>query len=73
MSIEQMRSEVMLAYPGEQWKNRVNRMGDGQVIAVYHRLSQTGKLDEARIERMKKEEPKAEQLMFDFMYEGMHV
>lgn len=67
MTIEQMRSEISLAYPGEAWTARVNRMGDNQVIAVYHRLSTTGKLEEAMNERKKKKSsPEYVQLsMFD--------
>ena len=51
MSIEEMRGEIALAYTGEKWKARVSRMGDSQVFAVYTRLSQTGKLEEAAKER----------------------
>jgi len=66
LSIEQMRTEVMNAYPGDKWKYRVNRMGEDQIIAVYHRLSQTGKLEEVREQKAYKP-PRQEQIMFDFM------
>lgn len=54
MTIDQMRGEISLAYSGPAWAARVNRMSDNQVIAVYHRLSTTGKLEEAAKERRKK-------------------
>ena len=57
MSIEQMRGEIRLAYPGVAWTARVDRMSDQQVIAVYHRLSSTGKLEEALQERKKNRAP----------------
>lgn len=47
MNIEEMRKEISRVYDGIAWKNRVNRMSDNQVCAVYHRMSTTGKLEEA--------------------------
>lgn len=47
MSVEQMRGEIALVYSGDKWKSRVARMSENQVMAVYYRLSQTGKLEEA--------------------------
>jgi hypothetical protein len=44
MSVELMRKAVEEVYPGEKWKNKVNKMRDSQVIAVYHRLLQNKKL-----------------------------
>ena len=57
MTIEQMRGEISLAYSGPAWQARVNRMSENQVCAVYHRLSTTGKLEEAARERRKKVSP----------------
>ena len=54
MTIEQMRGEISLAYSGPAWAARVNRMSDNQVLAVYRRLSTTGKLEEAAKERKRK-------------------
>ena len=54
MTIEQMRGEISLAYPGQAWAARVGRMSESQVYAVYHRLSTTGKLEEAAKERRRK-------------------
>lgn len=69
MTIEQMRGEIRLAYNGPAWTARVNRMSDEQVYAVYHRLSITGKLEEAAAERKKNRTPKFQQMtMFDKEY-----
>lgn len=40
MSVVQMRQTLLNAYgvEGGKWYNRVKRMSDNQVIAVYHRL-----------------------------------
>lgn len=67
MSVEQMRGEIALAYAGDKWKTRVSRMSENQVIAVYHRLSQTGKLEEALKERKNPKPPiiRYEQMRMD--------
>lgn len=33
-----MRTYVTKAYPGERWKNKVKKMPDAQVTAIYFRL-----------------------------------
>ena len=39
MSVEQMRAVLKKQYNGAyKWVNRVNKMSDSQVIAVYHRM-----------------------------------
>jgi len=40
MSVQQMRHALLNAYgvEGGKWWNKVKRMSDNQVIAVYHRL-----------------------------------
>ena len=37
MTIEQMRAEVAKLYPGASWQERVARMPDGQILAIYQR------------------------------------
>ena len=64
MSVEKMRGEIRLAYPGVAWTARVDRMSDEQVIAVYHRLSVTGKLEEAYEERKRNKTPQMRQISF---------
>ena len=39
MSIEQMKSEICKAY---RWKNKVNKMSDKQVTAIYLSLKKRG-------------------------------
>ena len=44
MSVEQMRDWLKRQYGGSwKWVNKVNAMHDGQVIAVYYRLSRESK------------------------------
>lgn len=45
MAYDQEREELKKAYPdNEGWKERVQRMPDSQVIAIYNRLRAKGKL-----------------------------
>lgn len=45
MSVEQMRAVLKKQYNGAyKWVNRVNSMGDNQVIAVYYRMLGSGQL-----------------------------
>lgn len=38
MNFEAMRSYVISSYPGDGWKNRVMRMNQRQVVAIYFSL-----------------------------------
>lgn len=44
MTTPQMRQAIKKAYSGDSWDRKVNNMSDGQVIAVYFRLLNDGKL-----------------------------
>lgn len=45
MSAEAMRAVLKRQYGGSyKWINRVNKMGDNQVIAVYYRMLNSGQL-----------------------------
>lgn len=45
MSVEQMRAILRKQYHSAwKWVNRVNRMSDAQVIAVYHRMLESHQL-----------------------------
>ena len=44
MSTDQMRERVAQAYSGENWRKKVYRMPDDQIIAIYHRLLRQGKI-----------------------------
>lgn len=37
MTMEQMRAEVAALYTGPKWKEKVARMPDGQILAIYNR------------------------------------
>lgn len=37
MTIEQMRAEVAKLYSGYSWRERVARMPDGQILAIYQK------------------------------------
>ena len=39
-----MRDWVKSAYPGQNWKNKVNNMPDPQIVALYHNLIKRGKI-----------------------------
>ena len=42
MTVEQMREAITNAYTGLGWKDRVARMEDDQVIAIYHSCEERG-------------------------------
>lgn len=44
MTNADMRAWVKSAYPGPVWEKRVDKMTNAQVLAVYLRLVQTGKI-----------------------------
>ena len=37
MTMEQMRAAVAALYTGPKWKEKVARMPDGQILAIYSR------------------------------------
>lgn len=45
MSVEAMRAILKTQYGGAyKWVNRVNKMGDNQIVAVYYRMLNSGQL-----------------------------
>ena len=42
--ISKKREQLMLAYPHRRWQQKVIRMSEAQVIAVYLRLKAQGKI-----------------------------
>ena len=38
------REAVKAAYPSKKWMDKVKKMDDGQVIAIYRRLKSQGKI-----------------------------
>lgn len=42
--ISRKREALFAAYPGRRWRDRVMKMSDSQVVAVYMRLQSQGKV-----------------------------
>lgn len=55
-----MREMIRDAYPGPAWKDRVSRMPDDQVIAVYYNFLRSGKFNPKPYADTKTKLPKTE-------------
>lgn len=44
MNTEQMRQAILGAYSGPRWADKVKKMSEGQVFAVYNRLKNNNKI-----------------------------
>lgn len=44
MNAHLMRNEVFRAYSGESWQTRTMKMSDAQILAIYTRLKEAGKI-----------------------------
>lgn len=44
MTTEQMRQQLLTVYPGQKWADKVRKMPDSQVIAIFRRFQNDGKL-----------------------------
>lgn len=44
MTNDQMREKVAAAYDGDNWKQKVRRMPDDQIVAIYYRFLKSGKI-----------------------------
>lgn len=51
MSVDQMRAAISKVYDAKTWADRVARMPDSQVIAIYYNFKEKGKFEKARRER----------------------
>ena len=45
MSVDQMREAITKVYPAERWQKKVAKMDDVQVMAIYFKFVQSGKLE----------------------------
>jgi hypothetical protein len=45
MGVNEMRDAIIKVYGSESWKNKVSKMSDAQVTAVYLKFKSSGKLD----------------------------
>lgn len=46
MTVLQMKNQISKVYDGQKWKDRVQRMSDNQVIAVYNSFLSSGKMNQ---------------------------
>lgn len=46
MTVEEMRYAISKVYPGDTWRNRVAKMSDNQVVALYYKFLEGGKFDD---------------------------
>lgn len=67
LSIEQMRTRVMSAYPGDRWKMKCHFMPDNQVVALYYKFLRTGKFDKKKKPRIPKKEVYHQMDIFDYI------
>ena len=44
MQVYKMRARVKSVYPSPKWESKVNKMTDGQIIAIYHTMIRQGKI-----------------------------
>lgn len=44
MTIANMRDWVKSAYPGQKWKDKVDKMPDNQIIPLYYSLIKQGRI-----------------------------
>lgn len=42
--VEQMKTELLKRYPSRKWKDKVLKMSDNQIIAIFFRMKQKGEL-----------------------------
>lgn len=42
--MNEKREQLKRVYPGKKWIDRVNKMSDEQVVAVYYRFKTIGKV-----------------------------
>lgn len=49
LSVDQMRDKISNVYESVSWKDKVRKMWDGQVIAIYFCFLQEGKFEEVHV------------------------
>ena len=70
MKIDQMRDEIVKAYPGPAWRLKVMGMSDRQVIAIYYDMRRKNRLGNKPHKKVVKFEEKCVQLnMWDILNE----
>ena len=69
MNIDAMRMAIMHApkYDSKGWHDKVTRMSDNQVIAVYRQFQRRDLFKKPKAEKKKKEEPQYHQItLFEY-------
>lgn len=64
MDVRNMREHILKMYPGERWKDKVARMPDSQVMAIYFSMKKKG-------QQPIKENKREKQLTLNDIYGGM--
>lgn len=73
MDIPNMRAAIKKAYDNApSWIDKVNRMADSQVCAIYYNLSRTGKLN-PKPQRINKKEQYRQMTLFDEELGGLRM
>ncbi len=60
MTINEMRERIAAVYSGHKWKVKVQRMDEGQVIAVFNDFLARGKFDRPANQKVPQRPPKKE-------------
>ena len=66
-SIENMRKKISDQYPGPNWKDRVSRMDNAQVIAIYYNMERSGAFSKPKTLRKGKKESYRQMTVFDYI------
>lgn len=59
MTVHEMRREISEVYPGEGWKNKVSKMPEDQVMAVYFNFLEKGRFSKVDKKQQQEENNKA--------------
>lgn len=75
MTINEMRYIISKAYESKTWENKVNKMRDNQVIAIYYNLEKRGMLTNKIIKKSLKDSNKERyyQLSFFDLYDNLEI
>lgn len=46
MTVEEMRYAISKVYPGDKWRNKVAKMPDNQIVALYCKFLEGGKFND---------------------------
>ena len=66
MGVDNLRTAIISAYPGTRWRDRVMRMQDNQVIAIYNNFVRNGIFNKVRVPK-KSSDPNFRQMtLWDF-------